>query len=480
MPIKLFFALDVEDWIDPAADDAVLRLCRILDPDRAQWSHFTVGAKARVLRDRGRRDVVEAMARHEVCYHGNTHGIFPEPIAVYSNRLGWDEAFARCCAVESAGVADVAEVFGRLPVSWCQGEANWSPQAVAALRALGLASWSGATVGADNENPAWYCGQLVLRRAPHIVSVQPEPGCPDLFQSFQREFLGRMERKRGQGWMIVFGHPTRWVFPTWHLLPDLGLVRGRLVERPSQVSFTAIEPYSPAEVEHHFEQTRLCLDWVLGLEGVEPYTYAQLARDCSEPQPQWLALAELLTACRAWPKGEFDWATCGGTTLSAAGVFAAVVWALERHRVDGTLPETVPVRRILGPTYEYPVAAPEKPFTLAWADLAAMVRAAEADVSELRRVPHALRYGSLAVAPGPFLLAAMRALRGLARRKKPESVSVAPGPLLPACSRMDCFEGVSARFGSHSFPDGFRPDRVGFLALQQSWSFRPAGTAQRQ
>lgn len=52
------FSLDVEDVCYPDSDDAL---------------------KARTLRRRGRRDVIAALRPHEICYHGNYFGDFPEP-----------------------------------------------------------------------------------------------------------------------------------------------------------------------------------------------------------------------------------------------------------------------------------------------------------------------------------------------------------------------------------------------------------------
>ncbi|NOZ22228.1 MAG: hypothetical protein GXP25_14205 [Planctomycetes bacterium] len=77
--IDVLFALDVEDVYNPESDDALLNLCRIFAEEDLQLCLFTAGEKARIMRQRGRKDVIEAMRQHEICYHGNYWGDFPDP-----------------------------------------------------------------------------------------------------------------------------------------------------------------------------------------------------------------------------------------------------------------------------------------------------------------------------------------------------------------------------------------------------------------
>jgi len=77
------FAFDVEDVYNAESDDALLQLCRVFADEGVPLSLFVAGEKARTIRQRGRRDVIEAMGEHEICYHGNYWGDFPEPATRY-------------------------------------------------------------------------------------------------------------------------------------------------------------------------------------------------------------------------------------------------------------------------------------------------------------------------------------------------------------------------------------------------------------
>src|ERR1700683_1374313 len=79
---------DSEDYIELAADDAALRIATDLEKLGVRATFKVVGEKARVLEARGRRDVIRALAQHDIGYHSNYHSIQPTP-ALYLRRFGW-------------------------------------------------------------------------------------------------------------------------------------------------------------------------------------------------------------------------------------------------------------------------------------------------------------------------------------------------------------------------------------------------------
>src|SRR3954453_42720 len=79
---------DTEDYIEPAADDAALRIAKDLTAEGVKATFKVVGEKARVLQQRGRRDVIQALSRHAIGYHSNWHSVHPAP-AEYLVRMGF-------------------------------------------------------------------------------------------------------------------------------------------------------------------------------------------------------------------------------------------------------------------------------------------------------------------------------------------------------------------------------------------------------
>src|SRR5215467_8754544 len=94
---------DTEDYIEPAADDAALRIATDLEKAGVRATFKVVGEKARVLESRGRRDVIRALAQHDIGYHSNFHSIQPTP-ALYLRSMGWLDGAAEFERRERPGV----------------------------------------------------------------------------------------------------------------------------------------------------------------------------------------------------------------------------------------------------------------------------------------------------------------------------------------------------------------------------------------
>src|SRR5437588_12641611 len=87
-PVYVVLWFDTEDYIEPAADDAALRIANDLTAAGVQATFKLVGEKARILERRGRRDVIEALSKHAIGYHSNWHSVHPTP-AEYLVHLGY-------------------------------------------------------------------------------------------------------------------------------------------------------------------------------------------------------------------------------------------------------------------------------------------------------------------------------------------------------------------------------------------------------
>src|SRR3954469_445692 len=111
-PVYVVLWFDTEDYLEPRADDAALRIANDLSAEGVRGTFKVVGEKARVLEKRGRRDVIEALSQHAIGYHSNWHSVHPTP-SEYMVRLGLLEGADEFERREGPGVADVKRVFGK-------------------------------------------------------------------------------------------------------------------------------------------------------------------------------------------------------------------------------------------------------------------------------------------------------------------------------------------------------------------------------
>ena len=220
---------DTEDYIEPAADDAALRIATDLDKLGVRATFKVVGEKARVLEARGRTDVIRALSLHDVGYHSNFHSIQPTP-ALYLRDLGWLDGAAEFERRERPGVEDIRRIFGVLPSCYGQPGNSWGPQTYRALLRMGVPVYldDGEQVGVG-EQPFWFGGMLnVFHMGRYLLrpSLEDESQLAHAFEEFDRA-AGELEAKGG-GLISSYFHPTEFVTTAFW---DLNFAGGANPER---------------------------------------------------------------------------------------------------------------------------------------------------------------------------------------------------------------------------------------------------------
>src|SRR4051794_30273070 len=185
-PVHVVLWFDTEDYVEPAADDAALRLAADLTALGVRATFKVVGEKARVLEQRGRWDVVRALALHEIGYHSNFHSIPPAP-ALYLRDLGYVEGAAEFERRERAGMLDLERIFGVRPSCYGQPGSSWGPQSNTALRRMGIPVYldEGTQVGLDNQ-PFWYGGLLYIFNMGRYSMRAPLDGAATMASTYER------------------------------------------------------------------------------------------------------------------------------------------------------------------------------------------------------------------------------------------------------------------------------------------------------
>jgi hypothetical protein len=211
-PVYVLLWFDTEDYIDPVADDAALRIAQDLDRLGVRATFKVVGEKARTLEARGRRDVIRALANHDIGYHAETHSIPPAP-SVYLRDLGWLEGAAEFERREGRGAGDIRRIFGVTPSCYGQPGSSWGPQSYPALLRMGVPVYldEGINVGLDNR-PFWFGGLLhVFNMGRFLIrpSLNDESKLPETLQQFDR--AAAELAASGGGVISSYYHPTEFV-----------------------------------------------------------------------------------------------------------------------------------------------------------------------------------------------------------------------------------------------------------------------------
>jgi hypothetical protein len=210
--VNVLLWFDTEDYINPEADDAALRIAKDLSEENVPASFKVVGQMARMLEMRGRHDVIEALRRHDIGYHSDWHSLHPVP-AEYLEPLGYLEGADEFQRREASGIADVARIFRMYPSCYGQPGFSWAPQPNLALRRLGIPVYLDHANHIGIDDQPFYLSNLfyVLKMGNNYI----RPSFSDLSVNAQilesaSETVSRLSRNGG-GTMTTWMHPNECV-----------------------------------------------------------------------------------------------------------------------------------------------------------------------------------------------------------------------------------------------------------------------------
>jgi hypothetical protein len=440
-PVYVVLWFDTEDYIEPKADDAALRIARDLSAEGVRATFKVVGEKARVLEKRGRRDVIQALAQHAIGYHSNWHSVHPTP-AEYLVRLGYLEGAEEFERREGPGVADVKRIFGKQPVCYGQPGSSWGPQSNLALRKLGIPVYldEGEQVGVD-EQPFWYGGLLyVFRMGKNQFRAQLNAGAEDTaaYQRFD-EAAARLA-SGGGGAISIYYHPTEFV--TTEFWDAVNFARGANPERDAWVKPRL---RTAEESERCYGVLRRFVQHMKAQPGVRFVTAQDLLGIYADPAAKGVdrkAVAAHLS--RGIVFGEIQ-----GQMLSAAEMLLGLM-EVEPQIVDGPVAP--------GTTIYAKPTIPAAAFRKATSDAADFVR-------RFHRLPNEVFVGAETLSLADFAATLAGSLDGV------DPVKVVPG-------RIE-FDRYFASDGRKTFnwvihPEGFNGAPLLELGRLQGWTLKPA------
>lgn len=453
MAVDLLFFFDSEDYETPASDEGELWWAEAMRRHGLTGCFNLVGEEARALRDRGRRDVLAALADHEIGYHSNLHSAHPVHVE-YLEGMGWDEGIAAVLDRESAGVADVRELTGKQPATYCKPGSNWAPQALVAMTRLGIPTFCDAPFEWSDGQPLWYCGSLCL--GAH-ASFDRYFNAPDRRARMREDFLALLDARRPTGGVVVmYTHPSRLITAAFPNNFTAGQNPPRSAWRPAPIR----PRVQIAELMADFDDF---LGWVSRETDARVTTYREVW-ERRRRHNLWLDrpdLDELL----AFQAETIEPRQVAGDWLSPAEQLGALLWCASWRAEHGSLPDTVPVRPLLGPDR---LAAPSEPRTLSVETVLTTAREASYRAGREGRIPSVVRIGDRLLGPGALL----RGLRDALVATVAE-IDLRPGPELPALAQRDDVVGLHFQKTWSILAPEFEAPNVIQLARLQTWSARP-------
>ncbi|MBB6671626.1 polysaccharide deacetylase family protein [Cohnella nanjingensis] len=447
--VQVVFLFDTEDYTSPVSDDAILRLAELLRSEGIRGSFNIVGELARMLKERGREDIVAALRHHEVNYHTYRHSWHPT-IAEYSDDAVWERPYERYLDEESEGSAIVRHVFGvgELPAYVPPGN-NISAQSLHAAAKLGMPVVAGSLFKETGGKAVWYCNALNLECNEYLDDLLLRDGI--------EEANRRMPKWRTWDRLILCCHPN--MIPYEKFWDAVNMKGGNRVPWGEW----KLAERRPDEAVERFYGDLLTLIRALKASGEFEFVTCREIWEAHDGASDRHLGRDALIGLLNGLDGSFFYGEDGGVSYSLADLFQAAVFYLNGG--VGTYRAAHPI----GPIHE-PVGTNGR-----LKIDAAVLRQAAAALADAEIIPHRIPLGESSgggsegpvIGPGDFLRAAAQVLSGAA------SAAIEPGPQLPDTSDFYRFDDFRLA-GTWIYADDFKDEWVTRRLRWQSWTIRGA------
>ena len=464
--VYVTFWFDTEDYILPDADDAAKRLADIFTRHGARATFKIVGEKARVLCERGRTDVIEALANHDIGYHTDFHSVHPTP-SEYSRDPDWDEGVAEFLRREGPGLDFLRELFGDRISCYGQPGGSWTPQSYGALRQWQIPVYLDDTphVGWEGK-PFWYGGVLNALNLEGYTTRSDLDSDEELHEGCRRfDEIYKRCLDEGGGLISIYYHPCEWVHEQFW--DGVNFSRGNSPPR----SEWKWPPQKPPEVtecwfrnfERYLEHVRRCA----GVKIVTASEISELYRDGAYDRP--FGASEAQKVATALREG-VSFVSGDERALSAAEAAFLLARAAVLFDERGQRPSEISIEFAFGPS-----SAPGetmKDLEVPWPRWVEACRDFLDARRKLGRMPSVVWVAGRPVDPIDFAATLAAAADGLLRDEKaPASVRLVRGNF--SAGRFVAGDGPGL-WGWVIFPEGFRAPKMMAIARLQAWTLKPA------
>ena len=462
--MRVTVLFDVEDYVTPpegGLDDLLKMLAEVMTEEDVSGTFFVIGEKLRCLRDRGRDDVIAALARHDMGSHVNMGSIHPTVVERMEG-ADWADGVSRMAADELGGIEELSALAGRPLRSLARHGGSFSPQLVAALGRREVAYvYSPARL--PGHNITWYCNALNFYEA--FTSFQQAYLSRAAFLEAEKQFMAFLAEHREYEWCMLFhSHPcmikTAWFW-------DTNYFKG--VNTPPEKwktpDFRPEFSLAAARENWAFHCGRLRENDELRLGTIAEFSeeFGRQAEDAGREEIQALARTAADATAPFWTD-----------RFSAAEVLDLLARAVLARGAGGDVPERVARRDVLGPS-QMPLSAPTTGRFLPEA-LHRVARGIMAAVGETGMLPSRIRCGEGTlgspgeIGPGSALVAFGRALGSSDVSRAVTTQAVAPYPA----------EGEALAAAAREFKNwpchrlDLDMSRIALLSALQSWTLKPA------
>jgi peptidoglycan/xylan/chitin deacetylase (PgdA/CDA1 family) len=459
----LVVTFDVEDYITPESeriDDIPKWLAEIMSEEGVTGTFFVIGEKARSFEKRGRRDIIAAMAKHDIGSHTNFGSIHPTVTEELEN-ADWAGGVSLMSAQESAGIKDLERIFGVPVTILARHGGSYGPQLVYALGEM-KKSYQGSPVSLPGRDVVWFCNALNF--SAQYGGFDDFYFQDGLFEPVFDKLKADLPKLAQTADVLALfgGHPTKIRAKEFW---DLNFYDGKNTA-PADWRVPGLRPQKTmATAQKNF---RRMMKYIKGRDDIEITNYRTLMSVYSH-QKETMTHEEF----GAIAANALERKTMSATEdFSPAEAFAGLVESIIGWEGSGAIPKTVGTRHPLGPL-GMPLSKPETG-RASLKDVCKLAHEADEFLRRTGALPASLNVGTARIGTGSlFALFAEAFLDMASKTPRPEYDVLAFDPY-PRTNEQDIINQVE---GYKTWPVHRRDldmSRIVEFTKLQLWTLKPA------
>jgi len=461
----MVICFDVEDYTSPESagmDDIPKWLAEILTDEGVTGSFFVIGEKARMMEKRGRQDVIEAMARHDIGSHTNFGSIHPTMTEILEY-ASWDQGKETMLKNETAGFDELERIFGQRPATLARHGGSYGPQLTGALSQMD-AGFVYSPVSLPGHNAVWFCNALNFHGEGDYGFFDDAYYRDDLFNPMLEALDSLIPASINDVDLMAFfaNHPSKVrSIQFW----DFNYYKGA---NPGPDEWKTPELRSLESMETAKNNFRRLVRYLKSRDDIELTTFRDLAERFSY-QKDFIRKDELdLITSRVLKENKI----VSHDLFSAAEIFAALAESLVHHQAEQVLPSQLTLIRPFGPA-EMPPDIPEIEYVPAQGVLALSVMAG-AYIKEHKHLPAFLLYEGKKIGTGSLLALFCDMYLQIQESRPPDQYSIKKFEPHPTINEENIIREVAACKEWPVHREDLDMNHLIEMTRLQMWTLKPA------
>jgi hypothetical protein len=461
----MVICFDVEDYTSPESvgmDDIPKWLAEIMTDEGVTGSFFVIGEKARMMEERGRKDVIEAMAKHDIGSHTNYGSIHPTVTEILEY-ASWDIGKETMLNNETAGFDELERIFGQRPATLARHGGSYGPQLTGALSQMN-AGFVYSPVNLPGHNAVWFCNSLNFHGEGDYGFFDDAYYRDDLFDPMLEALDSLIPGSVRDIDMMAFfaNHPSKVrSIQFWDFNYYKGANPG-----PDEWKTPELRPLeSMNTAQNNF---RRLIQYLKKRDDIELTTFRELTGRFSYQKDviSQEELGKLATSLLEEKKVVAD------DHFSAAEVFAALVESLHKYHADHELPMQVKIQRPFGPL-EMPAIHPEIDLVPVGGILE-LSGTARAYIEKTNHLPAFLLYEGKKIGTGSLLALFSEMYLNIQRANLPDHISTLSMEAYPSVNEENIINNVAACKGWPVHREDLEMSDLIEMTKLQLWTLKPA------